>query len=99
MTNTVKHSMARLRAKMLGAAKMFPDYNFRHYFVQHVKDQFVAMEKWGVEEQRRFLRQEGAKKLSEMRRMALVNRMYSSQPVFLDERAASKPSVTQEEEE
>ncbi|RNF19188.1 putative iron-sulfur cluster assembly protein [Trypanosoma conorhini] len=88
MSAATQHSMARLRTKMLRAAKTFPDYNFRNYFVRHVKDQFAEMERWTVEEQRRFLAQEGANKLCEMRRMALVNRMFSTSPVFLEKRAA-----------
>ncbi|KEG09679.1 hypothetical protein DQ04_04821030 [Trypanosoma grayi] len=87
MSTSVQHSMGRLRTKMLRAAKTFPDYNFRSYFLQHVRDQFTAMERWSVDEQRRFLQQEGRNKLNEMRRMALVNRLYATRPVVLDKRA------------
>ncbi|ORC90597.1 uncharacterized protein TM35_000083950 [Trypanosoma theileri] len=86
MSTPVQQSMARLRTKMLFAAKLFPDYNFRSYFVRHVREQFAAMERWSVEEQQQFLRKEGSKQLNEMRRMAITNRMYASQPVFLDKR-------------
>ncbi|RNF03203.1 putative iron-sulfur cluster assembly protein [Trypanosoma rangeli] len=89
MSTATQQSMARLRTKMIRAAKTFPDYNFRNYFVRHVKDQFAEMERWTVEEQRRFLAQEGAEKLYEMRRMALVNRLFATTPVFLEKRASS----------
>ncbi|EAN85757.1 putative iron-sulfur cluster assembly protein [Trypanosoma cruzi] len=88
MSAATQHSMARLRTKMLCAARAFPDYNFRAYFVRLVKEQFSAMERWSVEEQQRFLAQEGANKLREMRRMALVNRLFATHPVFLEKRAS-----------
>ncbi|KAH9578285.1 Complex 1 LYR protein [Trypanosoma melophagium] len=97
MSTSVQHAMARLRTKMLFAAKLFPDYNFRSYFVRHVRDQFAAMERWSVEEQQQFLRKEGNKKLNEMRRMAITNRMYASQPVFLDKRRTSNVVQAQAE--
>ncbi|KAG8343613.1 putative Complex 1 protein (LYR family) [Trypanosoma vivax] len=94
MSGSVQFTMGRLRTRMLNVARSFPDYNFRHYFIHHVKDQFAAMEKWSVEEQRRFLRESGAKKLREMRRMALVNRLYASKPVFLDMRLPARQTAS-----
>nr|CCC94241.1 conserved hypothetical protein [Trypanosoma congolense IL3000] len=93
MADRIAHSMTQLRAKMLSAARKFPDYNFRHYFVRHVKDEFKGMKEWSVEEKQRFLREQGTKKLNEMRRMALVNRMYTSNLVFLDEKEIRKGSA------
>lgn len=89
----VQQAIAKLRDKTLRTARGFYDYNFRAYFVQHVKDDFAAVNKLPAEAQKAFLEKEGPTKLREMQRMVLLNRMYSHQPVFLDKKKDGQPIV------
>ncbi|GET91888.1 hypothetical protein, conserved [Leishmania tarentolae] len=90
VAKTVQMSLDRLRGQMIRTACSFRDYNFRQYFVQHVKDDFAALAKLPEEEQKKFLATEGRDKLRQLQRMALVNRMYAKRPVYFDT-TARKP--------
>lgn len=80
----VTKAVQRLRGQMLRTARGFRDYNFRHYFVQHVKDDFAAAAKLSPEEQKKFVAAEGREKLRQMQRMVVVNQMYANRPVYID---------------
>ncbi|EPY27798.1 hypothetical protein STCU_05540 [Strigomonas culicis] len=84
--NPTQASLAKLRSKLIRTARGFRDYNFRSYFVRHVKDDFEAVTKLSADEQKKFLEKEGPAQLRQMQRMVLVNRLYSSQPVYLDKK-------------
>ncbi|CAJ06332.1 conserved hypothetical protein [Leishmania major strain Friedlin] len=94
---TVQESVDRLRGQMIRTARRFRDYNFRQYFVQHVKDDFAALAKLSEEEQRKFLATEGRDKLRQLQRMALVNQMYAKRPLYFDT-AAQKPHRRQDDD-
>ncbi|CAM40693.1 conserved hypothetical protein [Leishmania braziliensis MHOM/BR/75/M2904] len=81
---TLKKSVDRLRGQMMRTAHGFRDYNFRQYFVQHVKDDFDAVAKLPEEEQRKFLATEGRDRLRQLQRMVVVNQMYAKRPVYFD---------------
>ncbi|KAG5469758.1 hypothetical protein CUR178_01897 [Leishmania enriettii] len=81
---TVQRAVDRLRGQMIRTAHGFRDYNFRQYFVQHVKDDFAAIEKLSDEEKKKFLATEGRDKLRQLQRMTVVNQMYAKRPVYLD---------------
>lgn len=83
-SQAIQKSVQRLRGQMIRTARGFRDYNFRQYFVQHVKDDFDALAKLPLEEQKKFLAQEGRDKLRQMQRMVVVNQMYAKRPVYLD---------------
>ncbi|KAG5469412.1 hypothetical protein LSCM1_02630 [Leishmania martiniquensis] len=83
-TKTIQRSVDRLRGQMIRMAHGFRDYNFRQYFVQHVKDDFAAIKRLSEEEQKKFLAAEGRNKLRQLQRMTLVNRMYAKRPVYFD---------------
>lgn len=84
-------ALATLRTKTLAASRVFGDYNFRNYFVQHTKDTFAAVEKKSAEEIAAFVKGEGRQNLAQMRRMATINKVYSKTPVFLDPKAKCAP--------
>lgn len=81
---TLAKPLLRLRSRMIRTARGFHDYNFRQYFIQHIKDDFSALSRLPAEEQKKFLHGEGLNKLKQMQRMVVVNQMYSRQPVFFD---------------
>ncbi|KAK7196915.1 iron-sulfur cluster assembly protein [Novymonas esmeraldas] len=80
----VHKSVERLRGQMIRTARGFRDYNFRHYFVQHVKDDFAAIALLPVEAQKKFAAAEGREKLRQLQRMVVVNQMYANRPVYID---------------
>lgn len=77
-------SLGRWKSQMIRAAKRFPDYNFRTYFTNHIKDDLIELQKLPLPDQRKYVQTEGKKRLLEMNRMAAINMLYSSQPVFFD---------------
>eukprot|EP00331_Platyophrya_macrostoma_P033012 CAMPEP_0176442206 /NCGR_PEP_ID=MMETSP0127-20121128/21672_1 /TAXON_ID=938130 /ORGANISM="Platyophrya macrostoma, Strain WH" /LENGTH=131 /DNA_ID=CAMNT_0017827165 /DNA_START=25 /DNA_END=420 /DNA_ORIENTATION=- len=83
-----QHQLDVLRRKTIRAAKVFSDYNFRQYFIQHTKDRYAKFELPAAtpEEAQRFMT-ESVDGLRQMRRMALVNALYSQQRVILDPKA------------
>ncbi|KAG5495096.1 hypothetical protein JKF63_02149 [Porcisia hertigi] len=81
---TLPGPIDRLRRQMLRTARGFRDYNFRQYFVQHVKDDFAAVAKLPEEEQKKFLATEGRDRLRQLQRMTLVNQMYVKRPLYFD---------------
>lgn len=83
-SQAIQKSVQRLRGQMIRTARGFRDYNFRQYFVQHVKDDFDAVTKLPLEEQKKFLAQEGREKLRQMQRMVVVNQMYAKRPIYFD---------------
>lgn len=82
--SATSQSVQRLRVQMIRTARGFRDYNFRQYFVQHVKDDFTALAKLPEEEQKKFLATEGRDKLRQLQRMVVVNQMYAKRPVYFD---------------
>lgn len=90
-SQAIQKSVQRLRGQMIRTARGFRDYNFRQYFVQHVKDDFEAVAKLPVEEQKKFLAKEGRDKLRQMQRMVVVNQMYAKRPVYFDTAAQHHP--------
>lgn len=85
-TQAVQTAVAKLGNRLVRTARGFHDYNFRHYFVQHAKDNITAVQKLPIEEQKAFLKNEGVERLRQMQRMVVVNRMYGKQPVYMDRR-------------
>jgi hypothetical protein len=83
-SQAIQKAVQRLRGQMVRTARGFRDYNFRQYFVQHVKDDFDAVSKLPLEEQKQFLVKEGRNKLRQMQRMVVVNQMYAKRPVYFD---------------
>ncbi|KPI85448.1 putative iron-sulfur cluster assembly protein [Leptomonas seymouri] len=83
-SQAIQKSLQRLRGRMIRTARGFRDYNFRQYFVQHIKDDFDAVAKLSSEEQKKYLAAEGREKLRQMQRMVVVNQMYAKCPVYFD---------------
>lgn len=78
---------------MIRTANVFPDYNFRHYFVNHIKDDFGMIKKMVPQEQEKFVKTEGRRQLREMQRMAIVNKLYAKHPVIVDHKSKSEPPL------
>ena len=74
-----------LRRKLIFTARCFPDYNFRSYFVRHIKEDFAT----SSEEVQKKLIDAGPQRLAQLRRMVIVNKMYSTQPVIVDSRRST----------
>ncbi|CCW66231.1 unnamed protein product [Phytomonas sp. Hart1] len=91
MSLPVKQSLNILEKKLVRAARGFYDYNFRQYFLQKSKDCIATARNLSSEEQEKYLKTEGREMLKQMKRMVLVNRMYGSQPVFLDRKKDDSP--------
>ncbi|KPA76594.1 putative mitochondrial iron-sulfur cluster assembly protein [Leptomonas pyrrhocoris] len=91
-SQAIQKSVQRLRGQMIRTARGFRDYNFRQYFVQHIKDDFDAVAKLSPEEKKKFLVTEGHEKLRQMQRMVVVNQMYAKRPVYFDAAVHHHPS-------
>ncbi|CAD2217708.1 hypothetical protein AGDE_09557 [Angomonas deanei] len=92
-------ALAKVRSRMIKTARGFHDYNFRTYFVNHIKDDFTALAAKSTEEQKAFLAKDARKQLKEMQRMVLVSRLYAdNRKVFVDrnEKDASPPPASKE---
>ncbi|CCW63140.1 unnamed protein product [Phytomonas sp. EM1] len=98
MSLPVKRSLDKLEKQLVRTARGFYDYNFRQYFVRKSKDDIAAARNLTTEEQEQYLQAEGREMLKQMKRMVLVNRMYGSQPVFLDRKKDGSPMNPQEKE-
>eukprot|EP00796_Vickermania_ingenoplastis_P006217 gene6217-4475_t len=91
--STATKALTKWCSKMTRTAKVFPDYNFRSYFVNHVKEDFSNLQKMTPDQQDLFVKGEGQRKLGQMQRMVIMSKMYSTQSNFLDCNNTSKKHV------
>lgn len=85
----VQKALGILQKKLVRTARCFHDYNFREFFIQKAKEDIAAVQKLPLEEQCKYVKGEGAEQLKQMKRMVMVNQMYSSQPASLGDKAGT----------
>lgn len=87
MASKAIKSLGSVEKKLLRAAGGFKDYNFRHFFTQHVKEDFQKIDMKALEANpaaAEALLAAKKKELAQMQRMALINALYGKQKVLID---------------
>ena len=80
-------SARKLCASLATTAMQFSDYNFRTYFVDHVRDDFLeaSQKKLSGPDLKAFMERR-EEDLRKMKRMVEINCMFARHPVIVDER-------------